>query len=57
MAGTTDIIISYHIGCFRLDDFRSVGRANMIISQTPHSAEERKRWHDLRSLAASTKRW
>ena len=43
MAGTTDIIISYHIGCFRLDDFAAVGRANMIISQTPNWAEERKR--------------
>ena len=43
MAGTTDIIISYHTGCFRLDVSGEVGRANMIISQTPNSAEERKR--------------
>ena len=25
MAGTTDIIISYHVGCFRLEDFGSSG--------------------------------
>ena len=43
MAGTADIIISYQVGCFRLDDFGAMGRANMIISQTPNSAEERKR--------------
>ena len=43
MAGTTDIIISYHVGCFRLDVSGAVGRANMIISQTPNSAAERKR--------------
>jgi len=42
MAGTTDIIISYDLGCFRLDDSEQRG-ANMIIPQTPNSAEERKR--------------
>ena len=25
MAGTTDIIISYHLGCFRLDDSEQWG--------------------------------
>ena len=42
MAGTTDMIISYDLGCFRLDDSEQPG-ANMIIPQTPNSAEERKR--------------
>jgi hypothetical protein len=42
MAGTTDIIMSYHVGCFRFDDSEQRG-ANMIIPQTPNSAGERKR--------------
>ena len=43
MAGTTDIIISYHIRCSRLEDRSRGARANMIISQTPNSGKERKR--------------
>jgi hypothetical protein len=42
MAGTADIVISYHVGCFHLGE-RSTGGANMIIPQTPNSAAERKR--------------
>jgi hypothetical protein len=43
MAGTTDIIISYHIDA-PVSTIRSSGaHANMIISQTPNSGEERKR--------------
>ena len=42
MAGTTDIIISYHVGCFRLGDSEQWG-ARTFISQTPNSAAERKR--------------
>jgi hypothetical protein len=42
MTGTTDIIVSYRVECFRLDD--SEQRAtNMIFLQPPNSAEERKR--------------
>jgi hypothetical protein len=41
MAGTIVINISYHFGCFRLED-RKRG-ANMNNPQTPNSAEERKR--------------
>jgi hypothetical protein len=40
-AGTTDIIVGYHVGRFGLDD--SEQRANMIFLQPPTSAEERKR--------------
>jgi hypothetical protein len=42
MAGTADTSISYDLGCFSLDDSEQRG-ANMIIPQTPNSAEERKR--------------
>jgi hypothetical protein len=42
MAGTADTIISYDFGCFSLDDSEQLG-ANVIIPQTPNSAEERKR--------------
>ena len=42
MAGTADIIISYHVGCFRLEDSEQSG-ARTFISQTPNSAAERKR--------------
>jgi hypothetical protein len=43
-AGTTDIIIGYHVGCFRLKEREgSTGARTMIIPQTPNSAEERKR--------------
>jgi hypothetical protein len=34
MAGTTDIIISYHIGCFRLDEFGAAARKHDYSSDT-----------------------
>jgi hypothetical protein len=42
MAETTDIITSHHFGCLGLYDSEQQG-ANMLIPQTPNSAEARKR--------------
>ena len=56
MAGTTDIIISYHVGCFRLDVSGAVGlRQHDYFSDTKLGPRSESAWHDLRSLAGSTK--
>ena len=58
MAGTSDIIIGYHVGCFRLDDFGAVGRARHdYFSDTKLGRASESAWRGLRSLAGSTKRW
>jgi len=57
MAGTTDIIISYHVGCFRLEDSEQWGARTWLFLRHQTRPRSESAWHDLRSLAGSTKRW
>ena len=56
MAGTADIIIGYHFGCFRLGG-GAPRREQWLFLRRQTRPRSEGAWRGLRSLAGCTKRW